>query len=116
MAFVKNQAHAKNVFSGHLPVYSRICWSVLRNNACNKSGVSTVAELFGVHSNFFKLEVVIFYTKYKDNNYAYNQYTCIVWVVCIVVIFKLCINNNVLLILKKFGWTPISSATVPLSL
>ena len=29
----------------------------------------TVAELIDVHSNFLKMEVVIFYAKFKDNNY-----------------------------------------------
>ena len=60
----------------------------------------TVAELIGVHSNFLKLEVAIFYAKFKDSNYAYNLYLH-VWIVCIyVVIFRLRINDNVFSILK----------------
>ena len=38
-----------------------------------------------------------------------------VWVVCIVVIYKLCIKDitiNYTSNFKKFEWTPISSATV----
>ena len=55
----------------------------------------TVAEIIGDHSNFLNLEVVIFYAKFKDTNYAHNayiysMYTCMYGpVVCIIVIFKL---------------------------
>ena len=47
----------------------------------------TFAELIGDHSNFLILEVVIFYTKFKDNIYMPTTHTN-VWVVGIVVIFK----------------------------
>ena len=50
--------------------------------------VRTVAELIGVDSNFLKLEAVIFYTKFIDDNYAYNPYIY-VWFVCIAVIIKI---------------------------
>ena len=46
--------------------------------------LSTVAEIIGDHSNFLKLKVVIFYTKFRDNYYAHNPYMY----ACIDVVFK----------------------------